>query len=205
MPKAKKANPTKSVTRKRSSRSLSKKVSSNNKSQKFGLSLVAVGLLFLAISVGMWFYQQRVLSFDQPELNAETTVTVMPLHLVIESQKIDLAIEPAAIVDGVWQINPKGVSYLLGSGQLGQTGNVVLYGHNKTKLLGHIRQMKVGDQIEVKGDNEQRYIYQVSKILIVNPNQVEVLAPTSAPTLTLYTCTGLLDTQRFVVKAELVN
>ena len=57
------------------------------------------------------------------------------------------------------------------------------------------------DQIYVL-TKDHWYEYMVNEILIVNPDQIDVINPTQDETLTLYTCSGYFDTQRLVVKAK---
>ena len=40
---------------------------------------------------------------------------------------------------------------------------------------------------------------------VVDPNQTYILSQTKDKGITLYTCTGFLDTKRFVVTATLIN
>ena len=63
----------------------------------------------------------------------------------------------------------------------------------------------MGDSIILKTESNQEYSYSVSEILTVIPDQTEVLAPTDHEVLTLYTCTGLLDQKRLIVKALPAN
>lgn len=50
------------------------------------------------------------------------------------------------------------------------------------------------------------YEYKVSNIQVVPPSQTAILAQTSQPELTLYTCTTLLNpVNRLVVTADLIG
>ena len=116
---------------------------------------------------------------------------------------IDLSISPTKIINNQWEISEKSASYLLGSGIPGREGNVVIYGHNKNHLFGPIRWLEKEDEIKVINKKGEKFVYKVVETKTVSPETVEVLAPTDDATLTLYTCTGFLDRERFVVVAKL--
>jgi sortase A len=53
---------------------------------------------------------------------------------------------------------------------------------------------------------QQQYIYLVTETRIVEPGQVEVMNPTSDPTVTLISCYPyMVDNKRIVVFAKLQN
>jgi sortase A len=67
-----------------------------------------------------------------------------------------------------------------------ETGNSALAGHRDT-FFRQLRNIRVGDDMRVTtpyGD----FTYQVSRTLIVAPDDLSVLDPTAEPTLTLVTC-----------------
>lgn len=114
-----------------------------------------------------------------------------------------LAISPGQVVDNRWVISETGVSYLTTTPLPGSSGNSVLYGHNKWDILGRLVDLKPGDIIYVvsqKGDIAKYTVFETKE---VTPNQVEILNNTSDSRLTIYTCTGFLDSARFVVVARL--
>src|SRR5262249_28485530 len=80
----------------------------------------------------------------------------------------------------------RGVGRILGTAQVGQSGNLGIAGHRDGFFRG-LQGIVEGDiiQLDRPGQTDQ---YVVSQIQIVNPDDVSVLAPTPAPTLTLVTC-----------------
>lgn len=175
--------------------------------QKSGLVLLLVGFFcFLtAFSLkGYQGFQQNILSFSQvPEPINVVEEGDLPEKVLISKVKIDLLVSPVKVVDNQWIISKEGVSYLLGSGIPGQEGNIVIYGHNKSHLFGPIRWLGIGEEIKLINQQGNEYIYSIVETRIVSPETVEVLAPTKDATLTLYTCTGFFDRERFVVIAKL--
>jgi sortase A len=88
-----------------------------------------------------------------------------------------------------------------------EQGNSALAGHRDTFFRG-LRGIRVGDDMRVLtayGD----FTYQVKRTVIVMPDDLSVLAPTSQPTLTLVTCYPFSfighAPKRFIVQAERVD
>ena len=175
--------------------------------QKIGLTFIKVSLFCFAIIIAISFYQQyrqKILSFNTvPQFVQNNSGSLYPSQISIARLKIDLPVSPAKIKAGIWEISQDGVSYLVGSGIPGKGGNVVIYGHNKKYLLGPILSLKKGDQVRIKNTKGDEYEYLVEEIKTVTPDQIEVLLPGNGASLTLYTCSGLFDSKRFVALARL--
>jgi sortase A len=122
-------------------------------------------------------------------------------RIVIPSINVD-----APIVQGdTWEPLKKGVGQHIGSADPGRTGNHVLSAHNDIfgEIFRNLDQLQPGDTIQVQTMSDS-YTYIVTETLIVEPTQVEVLAPTEDPTITLISCYPyLVNTQRIVVRGIL--
>jgi sortase A len=112
----------------------------------------------------------------------------------------------APIVQGDgWEQLKKGVGQHIGSTNPGQPGNLVLTAHNDVfgEIFRYLDRLKRGDQIIVY-TNQRSYVYTVSASLIVEPTEVEVMAPTDGETITLISCYPyLIDTQRIIIQGVL--
>ncbi len=112
----------------------------------------------------------------------------------------------APIVQGdSWEQLKKGVAQHAGSADPGQAGNVVLSAHNDVfgEIFRYLDQLEKGDEIILYSANHA-YTYRVEKVSIVLPTNVEVMASTIDPTLTLISCYPyMVDTKRIVVQASL--
>ncbi len=111
---------------------------------------------------------------------------------------------PVVQGDG-WEQLKKGVGQNIGSANPGQTGNVVLAAHNDVfgEIFRYLDKLKKGDQV-ILYTNQHAYTYIVSKSQVVEPTQVEFMAPTEQPVVTLISCYPyLVDTQRIIVVAHL--
>jgi sortase A len=185
-------------------RTRTKKLSSQ---RQRGLILILSGLFFLGGAVFLKVdqeFRQNSLSFSKaPDFSERVEEVDLPKRILIPKVKIDLPVFPGKVVNNNWEIAKEGVSYLMGSGIPGRKGNTVIYGHNKRSQFGPIRWLEKGSEIKVINGKGEEFIYLVQEIKTVSPQEVEVLSPTEDPTLTLYTCAGILDKIRFVVVAKL--
>jgi sortase A len=113
---------------------------------------------------------------------------------------------PVVQGDG-WEQLKKGVGQHAGTPNPGETGNVVLSAHNDVfgELFRDLDQLKPGDEV-ILSTQQKAYTYIVRQTQIVEPTQVEVMAPTREPVVTLISCYPyLVDDQRNVVTAYLAD
>ncbi len=114
----------------------------------------------------------------------------------------------APIVQGDgWEQLKKGVGQHVGSADPGQPGNVVLSAHDDVfgEIFRYLDRLQPGDKVLVF-TAQQQYVYIVTGSQIVAPTQVEVMNPTSEPTVTMISCYPyMVDNKRIVVFAKLQN
>jgi sortase A len=111
---------------------------------------------------------------------------------------------PVVQGDGYEQLK-KGVGQFIGSPNPGQVGNIVLSAHNDVfgEIFRDLDQLNPGDEV-VLFTNQRTFTYVVQDTKIVEPTQVEVMAPTNEPVVTLISCYPyLVDNKRIVVRAYL--
>jgi len=165
-----------------------------------------LGFLFLSL-FGLLLLQRNNpnrLSFDySTTVLAPVTTNNLPMALSIPSLNQTLAVFPARVEGSVWETTKQGVSYLSSSPIPGTTGNSVIYGHNWSSILGNLSKVRIGDTIGIIFQDGTEKKFNVQFISIVTPDQTKVLAPSDDTRLTLYTCTGFLDSKRLVVTALL--
>ena len=174
-------------------------------SQFFAILLIiaGAGLIFYCTLQGNgWQTASRV----EPESDQEQTTqeSPKPAKIFIPQLKRTLEISDGFIKDNRWTVSSTGVSYLTTSGNLGQAGNVVLYGHNTKDVLGSLWKVQVGDVVEVTDSGGNIRKYEIFERKEVKPNAVEILESADDERLTIYTCSGFLDTARFVVIAKYI-
>lgn len=111
---------------------------------------------------------------------------------------------PVVQGDG-WEQLKKGVGQHIGTSRPGDKGNIVLSAHNDIfgEIFKDLDRLKPGDQI-ILYTSQQSYTYSITNSKTVEPTQVNVMDPTSYPTVTLVSCYPyLVDNQRIVITGRL--
>ena len=170
------------------------------------LILTGIALLIFGSYLIFQRYNPQRLGFNNvPPVNFGTSAGIFPKEVTIKNLGIRLLVYPARIKDNKWEATTKGVSYLVTSPVPGDRGNSIIYGHNWSNLLGKLPKIKPGEKIEVLFDNNKKRTFIVEYTSVVGPDQTHILSQTTDARITLYTCTGFLDSKRFVATATLTN
>jgi sortase A len=125
------------------------------------------------------------------------------MRIQIQAISVDA---PVVQGDG-WEQLKKGVGQHVGSADPGQAGNIVLSAHDDVfgEIFRNLDHLQPGDKV-VLFTAQQQYVYIVTGSQIVAPTQVEVMNPTSEPTVTLISCYPyMIDKKRIIVFAKLVS
>ncbi len=138
---------------------------------------------------------------------AEVVVpTPGPQHA--QNLKIPAISISAPVVQGdAWEQLKKGVGQHLGTPNPGETGNIVLSAHNDVfgELFRDLDKLKPGDEV-ILYTQQKAYTYIVRNTQIVEPTQVEVMAPSRETMVSLISCYPyLVDDKRIVVTAYLAS
>lgn len=172
--------------------------------------MMTTGVFFLTLTIIQSFLPQQIIQAESiafnrssPSISATNfakSEEFLPVRLQV-GELIEIEIEPAKFEHNEWIISDKKVSYWTGSALPGWVGNTVLYGHNKKEILGNLNSSKVGDQITITVKNGQVFSYTIEEMKEVTPDQIQYIFPTNEQVLTIYTCSGWLDSKRLVVRA----
>lgn len=133
----------------------------------------------------------------------DATQGLTPERITISDLGIDLPVYKATIKNNVWPTTDIGASYLTSSPLPGEKGNSVIYGHNWESLFGKLRNAKAGQQVVITYPDNTKKVFVIEYTSIVSPDEASILAPSKDSRITLYTCTGLFDSERFVAVAIL--
>lgn len=165
-----------------------------------GVLLVAIGVGLLGYSALNYYFYDRSI---QPAVAAQPTPTPGPTNpvRVIIPGVLDEPLQPGSYADGKWSVSETTGTYLVQSAKPGEPGNVIIYGHNKGEIFGPLVKVRTDQPITLKLEDGRERHYKVKSTVEVGQDQTDVLAPTDTEVLTLYTCTGWLDRNRFIVKA----
>lgn len=164
---------------------------------------ISLGMCFLILNGVHVTLRDRALSLQEKQVESfqpQPERPAVPSHIFIRWNS-DVAIEPAVLQNGKWGVSLEKASYLLQSARPGESGNILIYGHNTREILGNIRALKGGESIELTTEDGNKHRYKVEWVQEVAPSKIEYLQPSETEMLTLYTCSGILDQQRFIVRA----
>jgi len=184
---------------------------SHELSRKLKSLSVPILVTLLGLSIFFYgavnYYSVRILSFSKvPQAAATKTQNVdAPTEIIIPSISIDLPVEPGEIKDGVWLISDSTATFLSTSAAPGGGGNTVIYGHNLKRIFGNLPYLSIGQKIIIKTKSGKVYDYIANQKYFVGPDRVDLVSPTDTEELTIYTCWGLLDSERAVVVAKPIS
>jgi len=172
---------------------------------KFPRFLMALGTAFLLFGMFLLWqrYSPQKLSFNNYKSAPVNYLNQVPSEIIIPSIKVDLPIYPAQIKNNLWEATTKGASYLVSSPLPGEPGNSIIYGHNWTSLLGPLTGVRPGQKVVVVFSNKEKKTFVINYTSVVSPSDTSILESTAGSKVTIYTCTGFLDTKRFVATATL--
>ena len=163
--------------------------------------LIIVGLIFILFGSGL--YIQTIIPTTIDPIGAkETTNSLYPLAITINSINVNLSIIPSAKTNNKFETTKNGVTYLTDSVLPAQTGNSVFYGHNWSNLLGNLKNVKRGDTIELKYSNGEVKTFTVDLITEMPAEYAKVSLDSNQKVMTIYTCSGFLDSKRIIVTAN---
>lgn len=165
------------------------------------LSLLTVGLY----SVYLTQTPSPIAFTDYTPVKTVAAEGIAPNRITISDLGIDLPVNQATIINNVWPTSSTSAEYLTSSPIPGNTGNSIIYAHDWVSLFGPLRSAKVGQKVVVTYPDKTKKTFVIAYTSIVPYNQASILAPSKDNRITLYTCTGFLDSQRFVAVAILKN
>ncbi|HJW89601.1 MAG TPA: class D sortase [Anaerolineales bacterium] len=136
---------------------------------------------------------------------ANIPVPTPGLEQAIRVQIPAIEVDAPVVQGDGWEQLKKGVGQHIGTSNPGEKGNLVLSAHNDVfgEIFRDLDRLKSGDQVIVY-TNQRAYTYVISASQIVEPTEVEVMAATKEPSLTLISCYPyLVDNKRIVITAQL--
>ncbi len=166
--------------------------------------LIVFGVLSVLYSTSHTYFRNRALQINQAVVaqydEPHEDTSKVPVHIKIPWY-VDIPVQKEVYDNGDWTISAATASYLAQSSRPGESGNIIIYGHNKREILGNIRVLIGGEIITLTTADGTEHQYRVTETTRVEPTQVEYLQPTDEEVLTIYTCDGFMDRQRFIVRA----
>jgi LPXTG-site transpeptidase (sortase) family protein len=152
-----------------------------------------------------------------PQTQAAPT-GIEPVKLIITAGNIDLPVQNPSTtdVDTLDNLLKNGPAHYIGSADLGQTGNLIIFAHsshlpivtNKMfQAFNNIPNLNAGDSITVVGSDGKDYLYSVVSVVKADANGTTIDTSTDHGTnLTLVTCDTLTGVSaRFVLTATYIG
>ena len=125
----------------------------------------------------------------------------------IQIQIPSLSVDAPVVQGDGWEQLKKGVGQHIGTFNPGEEGNIVLSAHNDIfgEIFRDLDKLQPGDIITLF-TSQRTYTYVITSSKIVEPTQVEVMAPTTTATLTLVSCYPYrVDDMRIAIIARLYS
>jgi len=168
---------------------------------------ILAGIVFYAIGFYNIYLKEnpKQLAFDQYQVTHASISNTgqLPVKLNINAVGISTPIYPSKIVNNIPETTDKGASYLTESPLPGTQGNSIIYAHNWQNLFGPLTNIRTGEDVEVTYADGTKKTFVIEYTSVVNPSESTILLPSTDSRITLYTCTGFLDSKRFVAIAVL--
>jgi len=147
------------------------------------------------VDVSLWS-EKRIAAYEQ-----SLTGPIAPLA-VLRIPKVQLEVP---VLEGTDDLTlNRGVGHIAGTVQPGEDGNVGIAGH-RDGFFRVLKDVGAGDRIELV-TSAGTEIYVVDQTVLVKPDDVSVLQPLSAPSLTLVTCYPFYFVgsapERYIVRAS---
>lgn len=168
---------------------------------------ILAGILFYAFGLYNIYLRENPgkLSFDylavaQKQAPKEKN---LPTKVTINAVGIDLPIYETGMKGNEPATIENGASYFNQSPLPGEKGNSIIYAHNWNNLFGPLVSVKPGDEVNVTYADGSTKKFEIEYVSVVAPSESTIVAPSKDVRITLYTCTGFLDSKRFVAVAVL--
>ena len=177
----------------------------------FACAVLLLGYCGFALADAWIFQMRESRDFDRQlrdQRAASEGVPAVAADGMIGRIEIPRLLLSAVVVEGIDKTTLRRVvGHIPGTALPGQPGNVGLAGHRDT-LFRPLKDLRIKDEIQfstLSGD----FKYEVESLIVVDPNNVGVLAPSHENVLTLVTCYPFFyigaAPKRFVVRARQVS
>ncbi len=142
-------------------------------------------------------------SRNETFIKTPVAINGLPNRITIPKIDLDLPVVSVPLINGTWQVNDGVANFAEETSSVNSTtGNVGIFAHDRDDGFRRIKELEVGDEIEVKG-TDFRAVYVVSDFKVVSTSRVDVFYPTTSPKLTLVTCEGAFSETRYALRADL--
>lgn len=131
-----------------------------------------------------------------------------PIYLSIPNLGIDLDVIAGnySADNRSWNLSGSDAQYAtVSSLPNNKEGTTIIYGHNTLNIFGKTGDLKTGDKLYLKTDNNHVFEYSYVSKKEVNPKDTDIFFNTGKPQAILITCSGLLDSKRRLMYFDLIS
>lgn len=153
--------------------------------------LTLFGVILILVSLGLSLLNPFSDTLAKSNYSNSKVVEVMIPFVYINSPVVK-----GGVKGGKWMLSNNHVM------SIQNNGNFILYAHNKKGLFKNLKDVSLEDLVIVKKQDGNIYTYKIYSIEKIDPSDVEKVYSNNKNVLILYTCTGLFDTKRLVLKAN---
>ncbi len=168
-------------------------------------------LIIVAIMVTAPLVSEAQTEIQEPTSNEAVALTIpkiideKPLRIRIANIGINVNVEDSGIENGTWAVPEHAAGFAEGSAYLDEEhGNSVIFAHARWGLFKPLIDVKDGDTISVLGEKNM-YTYKVTSIEKILPDEIDKIKSFGDHQLTLFTCEGINDEYRLLVKAKRID
>jgi sortase A len=176
--------------------------------QLFQRTLLVAGIALLGASALAMIdrsvsSRHALATFDRVQASAPAPFDNTVPMAVLEVSRLHMRVPVFEGTDA--EVLKRGAGWIAGTAKPEESGNIGIAGHRDSFFYG-LKDIVAGDAIELETQGV-RATYVVDQTEIVRPQQVEVLRPRAAPSITLVTCYPFnfigAAPKRFIVHATL--
>ncbi len=165
-----------------------------------------VAVLLLTIGLLLTFHALYLIYLRNTKLPVKTDVNlrserVVPVLVQIPSLAINVNVTETDLTNNKWPLSNDSALHWKESPLPGQKGNSVIYGHNWANLFGNLRQVHPNAEVVIVYSDGSKKQFKIVDTYTVTADETHILNNSTDTRLTLYTCTGFLDSKRFVAIA----
>lgn len=153
-----------------------------------------------------------IASVDEPpkaKIVSTQIISGTPMRFTIERLAIDLPVNNGYYDSKTdeWTLSDDAVYFAtITSRPNDNKGNTFIYGHNQPQVIANMKDIRVGDVVEVTTTNDRVFRYSYVRDAIVTPEFTAVLdEDPSKPQLTVMTCEGIWSAERRLMYFDLLE
>jgi sortase A len=173
--------------------------------------IMALGYAGYAVLDLYWYQQVESSNFETVSANAgPPRVEGVPIAngaVIGEIEVPRLGLKAIVVEGDSEKLLRRSVGHLPETALPGEPGNIALAGH-RDGLFRPLRDVRAGDTISLRTPGHD-FQYQVEWTAVVPPTAMQIILPTSEPTLTLITCFPFYYVgaapERFIVRAHKIS